>query len=100
MSSFHPRLLDRRLRVARAVVWAIMGLIVAVVFCTQILEHGKYRRQSELNRLRPIPLPAPRGLIMDPHGKVLGENAPGYAVSLLPGDEDSLSARLGRPRPP
>jgi len=96
MSSFHPHLLDRRLRVARAVVWAIMGLIVAVFFRTQILEHSKYRLQSELNRLRPIPLPAPRGLIMDRNGKVLAENVPGYAVSLLPGDEDSLRAELRR----
>src|SRR2546425_8915502 len=96
MSSFHPHLLDRRLRVARAVVWAIMGLIVAVFFRTQILEHGKYRLQSELNRLRPIPLPAPRGLIMDRNGKVLAENVPGYTVSLLPGDEDSLRAELRR----
>src|SRR5216110_1925317 len=96
MSSFHPHLLDRRLRVARAVVWAVMGLIVAVFFRTQILEHGKYRLQSELNRLRPIPLPAPRGLIMDRNGKVLAENVPGYTVSLLPGDEDSLRAELRR----
>src|SRR3989475_491763 len=96
MSSFHPHLLDRRMRVARAVVWAIMGLIVTVFFRTQILEHGKYRLQSELNRLRPIPLPAPRGLIMDRNGKVLAENVPGYAVSLLPGDEDSLRAELRR----
>src|SRR2546422_6352508 len=73
MSSFHPHLLDRRLRVARAVVWAIIGVFVVVFFRTQILEHGKYRLQSELNRLRPIPLPAPRGLIMDRNGKVLAE---------------------------
>src|SRR3989440_481999 len=99
MSSFHPHLLDRRLRVARAVVWAVMGLIVAVFFRTQILEHGKYRLQSEMNRLRPIPLLAPRGLIMDRNGKVLAENVPGYTVSLLPGDEDSLRAELRRLAP-
>src|SRR5205807_2383992 len=99
MSSFHPHLLDRRLRVARAVVWAIMGLIVVVFFRTQILEHGKYRLQSELNRLRPITLPAPRGLIMDRNGKVLAENVPGYTVSLLPGDQDSLRAVLRRLAP-
>src|SRR6266704_6949051 len=96
MSSFHPHLLDRRLRVARAVVWAIMGLIVTVFFRTQILEHGKYRLQSELNRLRPIPLPAPRGLIMDRNGKVLAENVPGYTVSLLPGPEANLRSTLAR----
>ncbi len=99
MSSFHPHLLDRRLRVARAVVWLVIGVFVVVFFRTQILEHGKYRLQSELNRLRPIPLPAPRGLIMDRNGKVLAENVPGYTVSLLPGDEDSLRATLRRLAP-
>src|SRR5438874_7420367 len=99
MSSFHPHLLDRRLRVARAVVWLVIGVFVVVFFRTQILEHGKYRLQSELNRLRPIPLPAPRGLIMDRNGKVLAENVPGYTVSLLPGDEDSLRAELRRLAP-
>jgi penicillin-binding protein 2 len=96
MNSFHPHLLDRRLRVARYAVAAIIGLIVAAFFRTQILEHGKYRLQSELNRLRPIPLPAPRGIIMDRNGKILAENVTGYTVSLLPGDEDSLRATLGR----
>src|SRR5256712_10277956 len=96
MSSFHPHLLDRRLRVARAVVWAIMGLIVTVFFRTQILEHSKYRLLSGLNGLGSIQLPAPCGLSMDRNGKVLAENVPGYAVSLLPGDEDSLRAELRR----
>src|SRR5947208_16740424 len=99
MSSFHPHLLDRRLRVARAVVWAIMGLIVAVFFRTQILEHGKYPLQSQLNRLRPITLPAPRRLIMDRNGKVLAGNVPGYAVSLLPDHQDSLPGQLRRRAP-
>src|SRR5207247_10131807 len=87
------------LRVARAVVGLVIGVFVLVFFRTQILEHGKYRLQSELNRLRPIPLPAPRGLIMDRNGKVLAENVPGYTVSLLPGDEDSLRATLRRLAP-
>src|SRR5207253_2329804 len=88
-----------RVRVERAVLLAIMGLIVVVFFRTQILEHGKYRLQSEMNRLRPIPLLAPRGLIMDRNGKVLAENVPGYTVSLLPGDQDSLRAELRRLAP-
>src|SRR5207245_4930327 len=94
MSSFHPHLLDRRLRVACAVVWGVIGIMVAVFFRTQILEHGKYRLQSEQNRLRPIPLPGPRGMIMDRNGRILAENVPGYNVSLLAVVAESLSATL------
>ena len=97
--SFHPYLLDRRWRVARNVVWAVLGVVMLAFFRTQILEHGKYQLQSETNRLRPIPLPAPRGIITDRNGKVLAENVPGYTVSLLPAGEDSLRAALARLAP-
>ena len=97
MSAFHPHLLERRLRLTRAVVWGTGIALVLVFFRTQILEHSKYQLQSETNRLRPIPLPAPRGIITDRNGKILAENVTGYTVSLLPAaDEDSLRATLRR----
>ena len=97
MSAFHPHLLERRLRLTRAVVWGAGIALVLVFFRTQILEHSKYQLQSETNRLRPIPLPAPRGIITDRNGKILAENLTGYTVSLLPAaDEDSLRATLRR----
>src|SRR5205823_11203009 len=97
--AFHPYLLDRRWRVARNAVWAVFGIVLVVFFKTQIVEHGKYQLQSETNRLRPIPLPAARGIITDRNGKILAENVPGYTVSLLPAGEDSLRAALARLAP-
>ena len=96
MNAFHPHLLDRRLGTARTAVWAVLGIIVMAFFRTQILGHGKYQLQSETNRLRPIPLPAPRGVIYDRNGRVMAENVPGYTVSLLPGPEANLRSTLAR----
>jgi len=96
VNAFHPHLLDRRLGIARTVVWAILGVMMMSFFRTQILGHGKYQLQSETNRLRPIPLPAPRGVIYDRNGRVLAENVPGYTVSLLPGPESTLRGTLAR----
>ena len=96
MNAFHPYLVDRRLGIARTVVWTVLGIMVLAFFRTQILGHGKYQLQSETNRLRPIPLPAPRGVIYDRNGHVMAENVPGYTVSLLPGPEASLRATLAR----
>ena len=96
MNAFHPHLLDRRLGVARTGVWIVLGIMVMAFFRTQILGHGKYQLQSETNRLRPIPLPAPRGVIYDRNGHVLAENVPGYTVSLLPGPEANLRSTLAR----
>lgn len=96
MNAFHPHLLDRRIGIARTVVWAVLGIITMSFFRTQILGHGKYQLQSETNRLRPIPLPAPRGVIYDRNGRVLADNVPGYTVSLLPGPEATLRGTLAR----
>lgn len=96
MNAFHPHLLDRRLGMARTGVWIVLGIIILSFFRTQILGHGKYQLQSETNRLRPIPLPAPRGVIYDRNGHVLAENVPGYTVSLLPGPEANLRYTLAR----
>ena len=96
MNAFHPHLLDRRLGVARTGVWIVLGIMVMAFFRTQIVGHGKYQLQSETNRLRPIPLPAPRGVIYDRNGHVLAENVPGYTVSLLPGTEANLRSTLAR----
>ncbi|HKC40225.1 MAG TPA: penicillin-binding protein 2 [Gemmatimonadales bacterium] len=96
MTAFHPHLLDRRLGTARTTVWIVLGVLVMSFFRTQILGHGKYQLQSETNRLRPIPLPAPRGVIYDRNGHVMAENVPGYTVSLLPGPEANLRSTLAR----
>jgi penicillin-binding protein 2 len=98
--AFHQHLLERRMRLTRGVVWGTVAALVVVFFRTQILEHSKYQLQSETNRLRPIPLPAPRGLITDRNGKILAENVTGYTVALLPAaDQDSLRATLRRLAP-
>ncbi|MFN2570158.1 MAG: penicillin-binding protein 2 [Gemmatimonadales bacterium] len=96
MNAFHPHLLDRRLGMARTGVWIVLGVLIMSFFRTQILGHGKYQLQSETNRLRPIPLPAPRGLIYDRNGHIMAENVPGYTVSLLPGPEANLRSTLAR----
>jgi penicillin-binding protein 2 len=96
VNAFHPHLLDRRLMFARWFLWLVLVVITGAFFRTQIFGHGKYQLQSETNRLRPIPLPAPRGVIYDRNGHVMAENVPGYTVSLLPGPEANLRSTLAR----
>ena len=99
MSAFHPHLVARRLRIATFTVWGTLGVLTLAFFRAQILEHGKFELQSETNRLRPIPLPAPRGIITDRNGKILAENVPGYMVALLPGEDAAMRATLARIAP-
>ncbi|MGH7675652.1 MAG: penicillin-binding protein 2 [Gemmatimonadales bacterium] len=96
MKAFHAHLLDQRLRLARGVVWGTLAIILLAFFRTQILKHQTYRMQSETNRLRAIPRPAPRGVIVDRNGRVLAENVPGYTVALLPAPAATLRPTLQR----
>ena len=94
--AFHPFQLGLRGTVARRAVVGVFVLLGAAFFRLQVLQHDQYRLKSETNRLRPLQLPAPRGLILDRHGLAIAENVPGYAVSLLAESEDSLVAQLRR----
>ncbi|MBI2408474.1 MAG: hypothetical protein HYV19_09270 [Gemmatimonadetes bacterium] len=94
--SFHPNEMQRRARLASALLFLAFVFLVGSFFRTQVLQHNQYALQSEENRLREVPLPAPRGVIYDRRGQILAENLPGYSVSLLAPGVDSLRAALQR----
>jgi penicillin-binding protein 2 len=98
-SAFHPFVMALRASVARTALAVVFLALTGAFFRLQVLQHGAYRLKSESNRLRPVPLPAPRGLILDRHGAVIAENVPGYSVSLLADSEDSLLAMVRRLEP-
>ncbi|HEX2778809.1 MAG TPA: penicillin-binding protein 2 [Gemmatimonadaceae bacterium] len=94
--SFHPNDVARRARTASFIAGGIVVFLVAAFFRTQVLDRKRYALQSEENRLREVPLPAPRGIIFDRNGRVIAENVPGYSVSILSPSSDSLRAALQR----
>ena len=98
-AAFHPFVLALRASAARTVLAIVFVLLTGAFFRLQVVQHGTYRLKSESNRLRPVPLPAPRGLILDRHGAIIAENVPGYSVSLLAQSEDSLVAMMRRLEP-
>jgi penicillin-binding protein 2 len=94
--SFHPNDVRRRGIAASVMVSAVLLMLSAGFFRTQVVEHAEYRLQSETNRLREVPLPAPRGVIYDRNGKPIADNVVGYSVSVLAQREDTLRAVLQR----
>lgn len=92
----HPYLLARRARAAGWIVTILFGTLAVAFFRVQVLSSSRYQFQSKENRLRAVPLPAPRGLITDRNGVVLAENIPGYSIALLAASAESLEAALGR----
>jgi penicillin-binding protein 2 len=94
--SFHPNDIQKRGRAANVMVAGVLLFLAVGFFRTQVWFHQKYALQSETNRLRELPLPAPRGVIYDRNGKVIADNVIGYSVSVLAQKEDSLKAVLQR----
>ncbi|MFI5256063.1 MAG: penicillin-binding protein 2 [Gemmatimonadales bacterium] len=94
--SFHPNDIRRRGRAANIIVVGLMLFLTGGFFRSQVIQHAKYTLQAETNRLRELPLPAPRGVIYDRNNKIIADNVIGYSVSILVQREDTLRAVLER----
>jgi penicillin-binding protein 2 len=94
--SFHPNDVARRATASRLLLLVGFVLLGVQFFRAQVLRNAEYVAQAEENRLREVPLPAPRGIIYDRHGHVIAENLPGYSVSLLSPSADSLKSAMRR----
>ena len=92
--SFHPNDIARRGRRAAVIVTGVIFVLLAAFFRTQVLNHSQWVMQSEDNRLRQVPIPAPRGLILDRKGEVIAENAVSYSVSMLAKSEGELKETM------
>jgi len=97
--SFHPNDIARRTRLSSIILAIGFVALLGAFFRTQVVDHQNYATQSEENRLRAIPLPAPRGIIYDRNGQIIAENLPAYSVSLIAPNEDSLRAALNTLQP-
>jgi penicillin-binding protein 2 len=95
-TAFSPFRLRERASIATFVLAATFVLVLGAFFRAQVLAHEDFRRQSENNRLRRLVLTAPRGVVLDRHGKPIAENAPGFTVKLIASSVDSLRAILRR----
>jgi penicillin-binding protein 2 len=93
------RALESRVAVLQAVAVALLALLVSYFWYLQVLRGRYYKELAENNRLRTIPIAAPRGPLLDRHGRILVENRASFNIVLQPDhpqDVDATVARLGR----
>ena len=96
MNEFHPSRLHQRSQAARRGLVVLFGVLGVAFFRTQVVEHTRFQVRAQGNRLRAVPLTAPRGTIFDRNDEIIAENVPGYSVQLLATSEDSLRAVMAR----
>jgi len=77
------RSLTIRLGVVQYLVAVVFAALAVAFWVFQIGQHEKFREMAENNRLRKLPLPAPRGVLLDRHGKVLVENQSTLNIALV-----------------
>ena len=69
-----------------ALLWGIVAVFVFLAgsfWFVQGVQAEKYRNLSDANALRPVPMPAKRGLILDRSGqKILADNQAAYALTV------------------
>ncbi len=96
MNEFRSHLVLERAERARWILVGAFFLLALAFFRAQIIQHDRFELKAATNRLRPVPMPPPRGHIFDRHGNVIAETVPGYSVKLLAPSRDSLTAVLER----
>ena len=87
----------RRTRIFIFVVILVFLLLVSRLAYLQIINYEYYWEKAEKNRLRILPITAPRGEIFDRQGRQLVTNRPGFTVSLVDlgsGYDDETIVRL------
>ena len=71
-----------RLRLIQALVLVLLGLLGVRLYLLQIINGPHYAEIAENQRIRLLPIPAPRGVIFDRNGHLLVDSRPIYSVLL------------------
>lgn len=75
------------------VITLILALLVRLVYL-QIFAHRHYETLSQANRIKPIPIQPPRGMIFDRNGVILAQNYPVYTLEIIPEQVDDMNKLL------
>ena len=88
------RLPQERLAAASYVIVGMIALLLLGFWKLQVIDSDKYGQLAERNRVRSIPIIAPRGRMLDRDGRVLVDNYPSFSVLLLRDDSAAVDKNL------
>src|SRR4030095_2056914 len=74
--------LRARLRFVQVLVVLMLGLLSIRLYVLQVVRGERYAEIAENQRRRRLPIPAPRGVILDREGRVIVDSRPIYNVIL------------------
>jgi penicillin-binding protein 2 len=71
-----------RLRVIQVLVLVLLSVLGVRLYVLQVVNGSKYSEVAENQRIRLLPIPAPRGVILDRDGNLLVDSRPIYGIIL------------------
>ena len=92
----HVQNLAARVTTIQVVAFLLLAVLGVRLYYLQIVKGAYYSEKAENQRVRMIPIPAPRGAIFDRNGKILVDSRPTYNVVLAnePIKKIDLSSRV------
>ncbi|MFH0732745.1 MAG: penicillin-binding protein 2 [Candidatus Omnitrophota bacterium] len=87
---------DIRKNIFKAGIYASFIFLIVNLFCFQVIRHPFYKQRSMENRIRIIPLEAPRGMIFDSKGNALVENRLSFNLAVIPQEVKGIDQTLSR----
>jgi penicillin-binding protein 2 len=88
------RLPRTRLTIVSYVIVGLIALLMLGFWKLQVIDSDRYVQLAERNRVRSIPIIAPRGVMYDREGRVLVDNYPSFSVLLLRDDPALVAKNL------
>ncbi len=89
-----PDDIQSRLPLLAAFIILVIVILFIRLWYLQVVKGAYYQEQAENNRIRPVMLRPPRGVIYDRSGRPLVENELVFDVSLIPEDAPDLDATI------
>jgi penicillin-binding protein 2 len=81
-----------RLTATQYVILAIFLVLAYGLWKLQVMESGYYASAAEKNRIRNVPILAPRGKILDREGRIIVDNYPSFSALVLRDTSRDLNA--------
>jgi penicillin-binding protein 2 len=78
----HTQNLGIRVGTIQVIAFVLLTILGARLYYLQVVKGEYYSDKAENQRIRLIPIPAPRGAIFDRNGKILVDSRPTYNVTL------------------
>src|SRR5438552_6591067 len=81
--------LRRRLHLVQVLVLLLLGVLSVRLYLLQIINGSRYAEIAQNQRIRLLPIPAPRGVIFDRNGHILVDSRPIYTIILSREDTEA-----------